>query len=399
MGKRQKIFVLDTNVLLHDAECLKKFEDNEVILSITVIEELDKFKKGSEELNRNARHVLRELFSLMKKGKLCDGIKTEAGGIVRTELNCITPPNDAFASLSMKIADNRILLVAHNLNQQELKKEKGRKSVIFVSRDVNALVKASALGVEYDFHNSEKVNIDELYTGWKEKGVENEIIDEFYKNKSVACPEDMKGAPPNLFVLLKDVASNQHSCIARHSNGLLCKLENKPAWDLASKNIQQTMALELLMNPEIKIVTLVGQAGTGKTLLALAAGLEQVIKKSLYEKILVMRPLIPLGKELGTPPGDKEDKLKVWMSPIFDNLGLLLKGKVKELEEIGECDVVNENENVGKNEEVDEYEDVNVKNVDGKRDKKRKKSKKEKKIKKPRRITADDNINLLFKKK
>lgn len=320
-----KIFVLDTNVLLHDADSLKKFEDNIIILSITVIEELDTFKDGNREIHRNARHVSRFLAKLMERGKLHKGIKTDSGGLIKTELNCIKPTDDNFAALNLSDPDNRILLVAHTLNKIEKKKGKKGKKVIFVSKDINARIKADALGLDWQDYDSDKVNIDELYAGWREILVDGDLINGFFEQKELEFSG--KGLLPHEFVLLKDAANPKHSGIGRYFNGVLYRLNDNFSniWEVREKNKEQRMAMEILMNPDIELVTLVGQAGTGKTLLALAAGLQSVFSLDRYEKISVLRPIIPLGKDLGYMPGDKDEKLHNWMKPIFDNLAFLME--------------------------------------------------------------------------
>jgi len=220
--------------------------------------------------------------------------------------------------MDMRVADNRILGVAYTLLQQG-------KKVIFVSKDINARLKADALGIDVMDFEKQKVNFDELFSGHCEQKVPGGLIDELYAKKSLkveAC-----SPVPNEFILLIDENDEQHTALARSSNGgVLVPLipDYNEAFGLKPRNKEQRMALELLLDPEVQLVTMVGQAGTGKTLLALAAALETTIHFRRYDRVLVSRPIIPMGKDIGYLPGDKEDKLANWMQPIFDNLTFLL---------------------------------------------------------------------------
>jgi len=311
----RKYFVLDTNVLLHNADSISSFSDNYVVLPMSVIEELDKFKSRSDELGRNARKVIRDLDHLRVRGRLAEGVEMDNGGI----LKIITEgENVDCGGLNMTVPDNRILAVAYTLFK------KGEK-VIFVSKDINARLKADALGIGVMDFEKQKVNFDELFSGYRELPVPGKVIDTFYEKREVES--EGLGLMPNEFVLLQDEADPKHTALARAlSDKKLVRLNPQydSAWQIRSRSKEQRMCLELLLDPSVEIVTLVGQAGTGKTLLALAAGLEEVIINKRYEKILVSRPIIPLGKDLGYMPGDKDEKLAHWMQPIFDNLTFLM---------------------------------------------------------------------------
>ncbi|MBU4262131.1 MAG: PhoH family protein [Proteobacteria bacterium] len=311
----RKYFVLDTNVLLHNADSISSFSDNYVVLPMSVIEELDKFKSRSDELGRNARKVIRDLDRLRCHGRLAEGVEMENGGI----LKIVTEGDDIVChGLNMKVADNRILAVAYTLFKQ------GEK-VIFVSKDINARLKADALGIGVMDFEKQKINFDELFSGYREQLVPGKIIDILYEKREVEA-EGLE-LLPNEFVLLQDEADPKHSALARAINEKkLVRLNPQydSAWQIRSRSKEQRMCLELLLDPSVQLVTLVGQAGTGKTLLALAAALEEVIINKRYEKILVSRPIIPLGKDLGYMPGDKDEKLSHWMQPIFDNLTFLM---------------------------------------------------------------------------
>jgi len=310
-----KYFVLDTNVLLHSSESLTSFADNTVVLPMSVIEELDRFKSHNDELGRNARMVIRALDRLRSRGRLGEGVETDNGGrlMIYYEKDNIDDPG-----LDLSVPDNRILAVAHTLRNQG-------KKVIFVSKDINARLKGDALGLDVMDFEKQKVNIDELFCGHCELEVPRETLDRFFAEKSLVI--EGYTPQPNEFVMLVDESNPRHTGLARaRDGGELVPLtpDYSQVWGLRPRNKEQRMALELLMDPEVQLVTMVGQAGTGKTLLALAAALESTISYKRYERILVSRPIIPMGKDIGYLPGDKDEKLAIWMQPIFDNLTYLL---------------------------------------------------------------------------
>jgi PhoH-like ATPase len=314
----KKIFVLDTNVLLHDPRAIFSFEDNDVVIPIVVIEELDKFKKGVDEIGRNARQISRILDELRLKGKLSVGVKLESGGNLRVELNHQSPsvlPNELIAAK----ADNRILSTALNLKNDGL-------PVILVTKDTNLRIKADALGMTAEDYESDTITLDELYSGETELLVAPGAIDDFYARGELQ-PADPKPFP-NQFALLKNSANESQTALARFSKQKSVFVPITTAkhgvWGISAKNKQQQFALDLLLNDDIRLVTLVGKAGTGKTLLALAAGLEKTIEARTFQRLVVSRPVFPLGKDIGFLPGDIEEKLKPWMQPIRDNLDFLV---------------------------------------------------------------------------
>ena len=319
----RKYFVLDTNVLLHNADSINSFADNVVVLPMSVIEELDNFKSHNDELGRNARRVIRQLDTLRAKGRLGEGVDLDNGGLLRifTEKGkCVDP------GLDMQVPDNRILAVAYTLHMQ------GEK-VIFVSKDINARLKADALGIGVMDFEKQKIKFDELYRGYREEEVPAAVIADFFAKKSV----EVEGFEllPNEFVLLRDEKEPKHTALARAKDvKTLVPLSeaHETIWNIRSKNKEQRMAFELLMDPAIQLVTMVGQAGTGKTLIAIAGALENTLQYKRYDRILVSRPIIPLGKDIGYLPGDKDEKLAHWMQPIFDNL-MYLMGDGKEKKE------------------------------------------------------------------
>ncbi|MDD5504083.1 MAG: PhoH family protein [Candidatus Omnitrophica bacterium] len=333
----KKIFVLDTNVMLHNSASLLAFADNEVVIPIEVIEELDEFKKDHDEKGRNAREAIRQLDTFRRKGKLGNGVATENGGLIRVIANMDLSPAIRELGLSPNVADNRILMTAYLLQSQQMK-------VIFVSKDINARVKADAIGIKAMDFEKEKIDFDKLYTGWRKISMPKEKIDEFYEHKTIqeGMPSDFM---PNEFAFFSDMDNEKHTALARHNADKKAfqqiKHGGKEIWSINARNKEQVMAQELLCDDSIKLVTLVGSAGTGKTLLALAAGLQKVFDDASYDRLLISRPIMPLGRDIGYLPGTKEEKLENWMEPIFDNLEFILsmhrkkqRGKFKTINDL-----------------------------------------------------------------
>ena len=319
-----KTFVLDTNILLHFPQALFVFEDNNVVIPLAVIEEIDDQKKRQDEIGRNAREVSRILDSLRTQGDLSQGVLLPGGGSIRIEVN-YSKWKELPESLDVLDAgkpDNRILAVALNLSRQ-LHPE----PVTLISKDLNLRVKSDVLGVKADDLTNDKVDFSSLYSGQAEMPVTQEQLNAFYKDKRLPLSEN--GFRPNQFVILKCLDNPSLSGLSRFQGQELLPLtvQSSPeCFGLRPRNKEQSFALELLLDEPTKIVTLAGGAGTGKTLMALAAGLEQVLEKNLYDKLLVTRPVIPLdGQDLGFLPGDKKEKIRPWMQPIFDNLEYLFR--------------------------------------------------------------------------
>ena len=314
----KKIFVIDTNVLLHDPRAIFSFEENDVIIPIVVIEELDKFKKGIDEIGRNARQVSRILDEFRQKGNLSKGVQLEGGGNLRVELNHQSPqhlPNELIATK----ADNRILSTALNLKHDNL-------PVVLVTKDTNLRIKADALGLRAEDYESDTITLDELYSGETELSVDPGVIDDFYTKDELPAADHKLFA--NQFVLIKNSANPSQTALSRYNQqkSALVPVANTKhgVWGITARNKQQQFALDLLLNDDIRLVTLVGRAGTGKTLLALAAGLEKTIESRAFQRLVVSRPVFPLGKDIGFLPGDIEEKLRPWMQPIRDNLDFLM---------------------------------------------------------------------------
>jgi len=321
----KKTFVLDTNVLLHDPQALFRFEDNDVVIPMTVVEELDRFKKELSETGRNARHFSRIMDGLRKKAKLVDGVKLESGGnlliaLYSEELIRTLPPE-----LRSDQGDNRILAVALDV------RNRCKCPVVFVTKDTNLRIKADVLGLTAEDYESDKVSLEDLYSGTAEVYVSGAAVDLFYSQGFLPLEEEFLA---NQGLTLIDETNPSHTAVARYDRGQrravpLLRAPKDGLWGIHSRNREQQFAIDMLLNEEIQLVTLVGKAGTGKTLLAIAAGLFKSADEGHYSRLLVSRPVFPLGRDLGYLPGTVEEKLSPWMQPIFDNVELLL-GSVEE---------------------------------------------------------------------
>jgi PhoH-like ATPase len=319
----KKIYVLDTNVLLYDPQALIKFEDNSIIIPITVIEEIDRFKKDMNETGRNARQVSRLMDAFRSEGSLSKGLTLENGGTLRIEIYEERVMKRLPPELREDRGDNRILAVAVDLKESE-----PSVPVILVTKDVNLRIKADALGLTAEDYESDKVSIEELFDGVAKLEVGADVVDRFYSQGWLELPERLV---PNQFVTLTERDNSSHSAIGRYDYRSkrmlpLRGIDKEGVWSLFPRNREQSFALDALLDDDIKIVTLVGKAGTGKTLLAIAAGLQKTAEENVYNRLLVSRPVFPMGRDLGFLPGDIEEKLSPWMQPIFDNVELLLSG-------------------------------------------------------------------------
>ena len=323
----KKTFILDTNVLLHDVNCLYAFEDNDIIIPMAVIEELDNFKTEGDTRGKNARMASRTLDEMRKLGRLNEGVSLPTGGMLKIELD---RPNALPYSMAFNKADNALLNIAYTLCKKEGSYKKNTMPVIVVTKDINMRLKAEALGLLAQDYNKDKVNVDELYTGVTELEVTPEDIDAFYRDKKL--PLDESRFFPNQFVILKTNDGSKKSAIGRVANTgefVLRPLPNQEpcAWGIKPLNKEQRFAMELLLDDSLDIVTLVGTAGTGKTLITLATGLQRTMDENAYRRMVVCRSIVPVGRDLGFLPGSKEEKLEAWMGAIYDNLAFLADRK------------------------------------------------------------------------
>ncbi len=314
-----KTFILDTNVLLFDPQALFKFERHDIVIPIVVIEEIDHFKHDMSENGRNARFFSRLMDEMRANGNLSKGVLLPSGGSLTVAFDGDTRLPSEF---QMHRADNRILALALCL-----KKNRAVQSLVIVTKDVNLRIKADVLGVCAKDYEHSNVEPDELYSGVTSILVDGQIVDEFYQNKKLMPLKFVHTLKANQYVILKDALNANHTAVGRYSKelqGIVSILKPiEGLWGIFPKNVEQVFAVDALLNDEIKLVTLVGTAGTGKTLLAIAAGLFKTVDECIYHRLLVSRPVFPLGKDIGFLPGDIEEKLNPWMQPIYDNMDFL----------------------------------------------------------------------------
>lgn len=312
-----KTFILDTNVLLHDPNSLFVFADNEIVLPLGVIEEIDEQKKRVDEVGRNSRCVARTLDELRQKSPLSDGVRLESGGLLRVEISRHISTDILPEGLDPQKIDNQILALAIHL------KTTGNNPVIVVTKDITLRVKADALGLSCQDYERHKVDMEKFYTGTAV--LETDSVDSFYNEGRLKVEEGAFETNQN--ITLVDKLNPSHSALGRYdlkANAVLpLKISHANLWGIKAHNREQQFAIDMLLDDSLMLVTLVGIAGTGKTLLALAAGLTKVIKENRYQKLLVTRPIIPVGKDIGFLPGDVKAKLMPRMQPISDNLEFL----------------------------------------------------------------------------
>ncbi|MBI4655538.1 MAG: PhoH family protein [Elusimicrobia bacterium] len=311
----KKIYILDTNVLIHDPISFMKFEENTVVIPMSVIEELDTFKSAADERGKSARIVSRQLDELRNRGRLNNGVKLDSEGTLKVELDHVQVLPREFKLQEM---DNRILNTAYWY-------QKKKNNVILVTKDINLRLKAEGIGLTAQDYKSGKVKVDELYSGMAVAEISSDMIDRFYKEKSVKIPDETS---PNEFIILRAKEDHKKTAMGRvdPSNPSLVKAlgpEIAP-WGIKPLNKEQRCAVELLLDDSVKLVTLVGLAGTGKTLISLACGLQKAVDESVYRRLIICRPIIPVGKDIGYLPGTKEEKLSTWMGAIYDNLEFIM---------------------------------------------------------------------------
>lgn len=319
----KKNYVLDTNVLLHDPHAINKFEDNDLVIPIFVIEEVDQFKREGSERGRNARTICRLLDALRERGSLSSGVELEGGGILRVAVPATRP--ELASALDKTAQDQAILQTAI-----DVKNSSPDRPTVFVTMDTNLRIRADALGVSTENYENQRVDLERIDRGIVELDVDPHEVDAFFHEGSFAPPADVK-LDANVCVMLRDRKAPSHTALGRyhHDRGLILPLR-VPAggvMGLRPRNKEQTFALELLLDNSVRLVTVLGKAGTGKTLLAIAAGLKRTVDDEVYTRLLVSRPVIPLGRDVGYLPGDIEEKLNPWMQPIYDNLEQLLTSR------------------------------------------------------------------------
>ena len=328
----KKNYVLDTSVCLTDAACIYKFDNHDIFIPLKVLEEIDNHKKRQDSVGINARQFIRTLDELRIKGNLENGVRIEKGhGILKvmsySSLREVIFPPD----LDIRIPDHTIIATA-----LAVKNSIDNRKTTLVSRDINMRVICDSIGIQAEDYNSESAvtSSDDLYDGIIIHSVDDPIVDRYYSGEEIIIHEDDIAEPwyPNQYIMLVSNANEKKSALARFKSHFtpLQKIVHKgiPDWNIEARNKEQVFAIDMLLDPDIKIVSLVGRAGSGKTLMAIAAGLQQTIglrgENNHYSRLIVSRPVQPLGKDIGFLPGTMEEKMLPWLMPIQDNLKFLM---------------------------------------------------------------------------
>ena len=326
----KKIFVIDTNVFLSDANAIFSFKKNDVVIPLKVLEEIDKHKKRQDGVGAHARQTIRVLDDLREKGSLSTGAKL---GKNLGTLTVLAAEQDLLPdNLSWSDPDNQIICTALTVKAiTEADPEiKEKPQIILVSQDINVRVKCDALGVKSEDYISNQVveKVEEVYTGFTTHLVDDQIIDRFYQGEKLYIAEKDKKLYPNQFVMLVSNANEKKTALAKFKNynHALRKVQefSDGIWDVRAKNKEQHFAFDMLMDPDIKIVSILGRAGGGKTLIAIAAALQQILADTTYKKLIVSRPVQPMGRDIGFLPGTLEEKMTPWLAPVQDNLEFLM---------------------------------------------------------------------------
>jgi PhoH-like ATPase len=337
--------ILDTNILLLDPNAYLKFPNKHIIIPLIVIEELDSFKREMTSIGKAAREIIRAIDLLRTKGKLTEGVKLENSSILQVFI--LENLEELPEGLDRVVKDNYLLSTGIKL------KKVYNKKVTIITKDADLRIKADVLGIHAeDYNTNHSDTLEKLYTGERIIQTTEEWIDKFYHNEELIWNVEkpnfaldyIEPIVVNEYITLK---SERKSALARaHKSGRLIHIKEKKILNITPKNREQRFTIDALLDPEIQLVTIAGRAGTGKTLLALAAGLYQVLENQLYKKLLVARPVIPMGRDIGFLPGELEEKIKPWMQPIYDNLEFLLEN--------------DENEEIYQKEKIDKKRDIHT---------------------------------------
>lgn len=317
----KKNYILDTNVLLHDPNSLLKFDDNNVLLPIEVIEEIDRFKRESSELGQNARSVSRMLDGFRGSGRLSEGVRLPNGGQLRIVFEKEKASTNGHALFGNGSVDNRILMLAFGL-----KKTHPKSQTVLVSKDINLRIKADALGLLAEDYENDRIFIKDLYTGMIEVTVSAEKMASFRANGELELNGGSQYFPNEYCTLTEETNPKRTALTKVDASGkkLVPIIDCREGiWGIKPRNREQHFAFDALLDDRVKLVTLMGKAGTGKTLLAMAAGLKRTVMDREFRRLVVARPTISMGKELGFLPGSLEEKLAPWMQPIHDALEML----------------------------------------------------------------------------
>jgi PhoH-like ATPase len=315
-----KNYILDTNVLLHDPNSILNFEDNHVLIPIEVIEEIDRFKRDSTERGQNARAVSRMLDKLRASGSLSEGVKLENGGKLRIIFREGTGREPGNGNGKYNV-DSRIVALA-----LQIQKATPRRKTVLISKDINLRLKADALGLAAEDYETDRVSVSELYSGMFELLLSEKEIGSFRANGELPLAKPGKYWPNEFCTLIEDTNPKRTALAKVDPTGtkLIPIIDSREGvYGIRPRNREQHFAFDALLDERVKLVTLMGKAGTGKTLLAMAAGLKRAVLDREYRRVIVARPTISMGKELGFLPGSLEEKLNPWMQPIHDALEML----------------------------------------------------------------------------
>jgi len=320
----KKTYVLDTNVFLTNAKSIFSFNNNDIIIPLKVLEEIDKHKKRQDGVGLNARATIRILDRLRERGNLHKGVRLGKGkGILSVKMY-----NPALMPIGLDEtnADNQIVTTALTEKQDNPKRK-----VVVISRDINMRIKCDALNILTQDYIEDQIvsDVQDLYEGFKSHLVDDQIIDRFYAGEDIIAADIDGKFKPNQYVMLLSSSNPKHTALVKFVNNniplkKINEYKNKGIWSLRARNKEQAFALDMLMNENIPIISMIGAAGCGKTLLALATGLDQVLEQNIYKKLVVSRPVQPIGRDIGFLPGTLEEKMRPWIMPIQDNLEFLM---------------------------------------------------------------------------
>ena len=377
----KKTYVIDTSVFLSDFSCIHRFENNDIVIPLKVLEEIDNHKKRQDAVGSNARHIIRILDGLREKGSLKKGIRLGKGMGILTVMSQEAITTRLPSDLTKGVADHLIIETALTVQENSAKTRK----VILVSRDINMRVIADAVGMKAeDYLDSQVVETtDKLYSGMTTLLVDDELIDQFYAGEDIYVSEELVSSQkaklyPNIFIMFVSSQNEKKSALCRFYSfhnpvEKIIDHKNTLQWGVHPRNKEQTFAFDLLMDPDIHLVTLIGQAGSGKTLCAIAAGMEQsvtfgsmfgkkqnqnqgmglhmtmdkyksekldAIDDACYRKLIVSRPVQPMGRDIGFLPGTMEEKMLPWLKPIQDNMQFIMGNDKTLLQDMMESGVI-----------------------------------------------------------
>ena len=328
----KKTYILDTSVYLTEADAIRNFGKDDIVIPLKVLEEIDKHKTRQDGVGAQARKIIRILDELRGQGNLQKGVRLAKGkGLVLTKTY---NPEYLPEGFDERSPDNQIICVA--LTE---KREKPKRKVILVSRDINMRVKCDAIGIQAEDYLASKIVSDttQLYTGFRKHLVDDQVIDHFYNNEDVFIEKKYENFYHNQFIMLVSNANDKKTSLCRFK-GHAVPLERiydgkEKEWVVNPRNKEQSFAMDLLLDESVPIVTLIGRAGSGKTLCAISAGLQQVLDERRYKRLIVSRPVQPMGRDIGYLPGTMEEKMRPWLAPIRDNLQFLMGGDKFMMEE------------------------------------------------------------------